>query len=124
MTNDENAKCHAIIHSHALAAAAGNAVPVPGLGIAVDTVTMTTMCMALSTVFGGNIPESVAKGMAVNAIKATMLRQPLKTVAKELGKLVPFLGSIVAPAVSVGMLESAGWILAEELDKKRNNGTL
>lgn len=124
MTDEENTKCHAIIHAHAVAAAAGNAVPVPGLGIAVDTVTMTTMCMALSTVFGGSIPENVAKGMAISAIKSTMLKQPLKTLGKELGKLIPFLGSIVAPAVSVGMLEAAGWVLAEELDKKRNNGSL
>lgn len=121
MTDEENTKCHAIIHSHAVAAAAGNAVPVPGLGVAVDIATMTTMCMALSTVFGSSIPENVAKGMAVTAIKSTMLKQPIKTIAKELSKFVPFLGSVVASSVSLAMLEAAGWVLAKELDKKRNN---
>ncbi len=120
MTEDERTKCHAIIHSHAVAAAAGNAVPVPGLGIGVDVVTMTTMCMALSAVFGSSIPENVAKGMAISAIKSTMLKQPIKTVAKELSKFIPFLGSVVAPAVSVTMLEAAGWVLASELDGKRS----
>ena len=120
MTDEENAKCHAIIHAHAVAAAGGNAVPVPGLGVAVDVVTMTTMCMALSAVFNSSIPENVAKGMAISAIKSTMLKQPIKTVAKELSKFIPILGSIVAPAVSVTMLEAAGWILANELDAKRN----
>ncbi len=120
MTDDERTKCHAIIHSHAVAAAGGNAVPVPGLGIAVDTVTMTTMCMALSSVFNSSIPENVAKGLAISALKRTILKQPIKTVAKELGKFIPFLGSVIAPAVSVTMLESAGWVLANELDAKRN----
>lgn len=43
MTPAQRKKCHAIIHSHAVAAAAGNAVPIPGLGVAVDLVTMSTM---------------------------------------------------------------------------------
>lgn len=120
MTDDEKTKCHAIIHSHALAAAGGNAVPVPALGIAVDIVAMTTMCMALSVVLGGNIAENVAKGMAIQAIKTTMLKQPIKTIAKEAAKVIPFLGSVIAPAISLTILESAGWVLANELDEKRN----
>lgn len=119
MTDDERTKCHTIIHSHAVAAAGGNAVPVPGLGVAVDIVTMTTMCMALSVVFGGNVPENVAKGMAIAAIKSTMLKQPIKMITKEAAKLIPFLGSVIAPAISVVILESAGWVLANELDEKR-----
>ena len=119
MTEEEKSKCEKIIHTHAVAAAAGNAVPVPGLGIATDTITMTTMAMALASVFGGSIQESVAKNMAIAAIKNTMLKQPIKSAAKELSKFIPILGQIVAPSVSVVMLESAGWALAEELSSKR-----
>lgn len=119
MTEEERSKCHLIIHSHAAAAAAGNAVPVPGLGIAVDTVTMTTMCVALSSVLGGSIPENVAKGIAISALKSTLLKQPLKTIGKELAKLIPFAGSVLSAGVSVALLESAGWVMAEELDSKR-----
>lgn len=119
MTSSEREKCHWIIHSHAATAAAGNALPVPGLGVAVDTITMTTMAMALAAVFGSSIEESVAKNMAINAIKKTMLKNPIKTVTKELSKLVPGLGQIVSPSISVTMLESAGWVLAEQLSNKR-----
>lgn len=118
MTTEQKNKCAKIIHSHAVAAAAGNAVPVPGLGFATDIVTMTTMAMMLSAVFGGNLPENVAKNMAVAAIKRTMLKQPIKTLTKELSKLIPGLGQIVAPSISIAMLESAGWVLANEMDAK------
>lgn len=118
MTQEDEAKCHAIIHSHAVAAGAGNVVPVPGLGVAADIVTMTTMTMALSGVFGGNISENVARSIAVATIKRTVLKQPIKTVAKELSKLIPGLGQVVAPTVSVTMLEAAGWAIAKELESK------
>ena len=48
-----------------------------------------------------------------------MLKQPIKTVAKELSKLIPGLGQIVAPSVSVAMLEAAGWCLAEDMAAQR-----
>ena len=119
LTVQEHDICAKIIHSHAVAAAAGNAIPIPGVGIAADTLTMTTMAMALAAVFGASISENVAKAMAVAAIKKTMLKQPIKIVAKELSKLVPFLGQVVAPTVSAGVLEAAGWCLAEELAARR-----
>ena len=115
MTDDQEKKCHAIIHSHAVAAAAGNAVPVPGLGIAADMVTMT---MSLCAVFGGSLTEEAAKALAIATIKNTMLKQPIKTLTKELSKFIPFLGQVVAPSISVVMLEAAGWTLAKELEAK------
>lgn len=121
MTSSEREKCQLIIHSHSVAAAAGNAVPVLGLGVAVDTITMTTMAMALAAVFGGSITKSVARNMAINAIKKTMLKNPIKIVTKELSKIIPFGGQVVASSISVTMLESAGWTLAEELANKRRN---
>ena len=98
----------------------GNLVPVPGVGVAADIVTMTTMTMALSAVFGGDIPQYVAKGIAVAALKRTLLKQPIKTIAKELSKLVPILGQFVGPAISITMIETAGWAIAYELEAKAN----
>lgn len=121
MTENQETKCHAIIHSHAVAAGAGNAVPVPGLGIAADMVTMTSMCMSLCAVFGGNITEEAAKTLAIAAMKNTMLKQPIKTATKELAKFIPFLGSVVAPSISIVMIEAAGWTLAKELEQKSKN---
>lgn len=119
MTNEEHNTCRNIIHSHAALAAAGNLIPVPGAGFAADTVTMTTMAMALSAVFGASIEKHVAEAMAISAIKKTMLKQPIKTIAKELSKFIPILGQFVAPSVSVAMLEAAGWCLAEDMAAQR-----
>ena len=120
MTDKEKSKCQKIIHGHAAAAAAGNLVPIPGVGLAADTVTMTTMAMALAAVFGGSITEAVAKNMAINAIVATIKKQPVKVIAKEISKVVPIVGQLVAPSISVAMLESAGWLLADELVAERD----
>jgi uncharacterized protein (DUF697 family) len=118
MTEDQKMKCHAIIHSHAAAAAAGNVAPIPGLGVAVDVVTMTTMTMALCAVFGGSIPKESAKSLAIAGIKNTALKQPIKTLTRELSKLIPGVGQVVAPSIAVVMLEATGWVLAAELEEK------
>lgn len=120
MTDEEKSKCRKIIHGHAAAAAAGNLVPIPMVGLAADTVTMTTMAMALAAVFGGSITEAVAKNMAINAIVSTMKKQPVRIIAKEISKVVPLVGQLVAPSISVAMLEAAGWLLAEELSTERD----
>lgn len=118
MTSTQQSQCAKIIHSHAAVAAVGNAVPVPGMGFAADTITMTTMAMALASVFGADIKESVARNLAIAALKRQVLKQPIKMVAKELSKLIPYLGQVVAPTVSVAMLEAAGWSMAKELARR------
>lgn len=120
MTEDQKKQCHAIIHTAAVAAGGGNALPAPGLGIAVDVVAMTTMTMGLAAVFGGDLKEEMAKSVAIAALKNTMLKQPIKTITKEVSKLVPFLGQVVAPTISVAMIEAAGWTIAKDLAKKSN----
>ena len=118
MNDAQKKKCHAIIHSHAVAAGAANAAPIPGLGIAADLVTMTTMTMSLCAVFGGRIEQEAAKALAIAAVKNTMLKQPIKTLTRELSKLIPGLGQVVAPSIAVVMVEAAGWVLANELEEK------
>ena len=116
MTEDQNIKCHAIIHSAAVIAAGGNIAPVPGLGIAVDTLAMGTMVMALASLFDRDIKEKLSKNMAVMALKNTMFKQPIKAATKELSKFIPILGQLVAPTVTLGLIEAAGWQLARELE--------
>jgi len=123
MTPQQESKCHKIIHSAAAGAGAGNLIPVPGTGIAADMVAMTLMSMSLAAVFGGKLTEEVAKGMAITALKNTMLRQPIKTLTKELSKLIPGLGQVVGPAISIAMLEAAGWSLANDMALKFNTPT-
>jgi len=88
MTPEQESKCHKIIHTAAAGAGAGNLIPVPGTGVAADIVAMSMMAMSLASVFGGNLTEEVAKGMAVTALKQTMLKQPIKVLTKELSKLI------------------------------------
>lgn len=117
MTEKQKEKCHYIIHSHAAAAGGGNVVPIPGLGVAADTAAMVSMAISLAVVFGQNIPASTAKAMAVDALKKTLLKQPIKVITKELGKLVPFLGSVFAASVSAGLIEAAGWALVNDFER-------
>jgi uncharacterized protein (DUF697 family) len=123
MTDSQKKKCHAIIHSHALICGAGNLSPVPGTGLFFDFTTMTTMVMALATVFKGavgarDIPKKVAEGMAIVALKQTILQQPLKTGVKEVAKVIPIWGQGLSAAISIAMIESAGWIIAYDLENK------
>ena len=118
MTKDQENKCHAIIHTSAVAAAAGNVVPIPGLGIAADTTALTLMAISLAAVFGGDLSREAARALAFSAIKNAALRQPLRLIGKELSKLIPGVGSVVAPAVSLALLEAAGWSMAKDLAKK------
>lgn len=118
MNAEQEKKCHAIIHTAAITAGAGNAVPVPALGLAVDTLVITTMAISLASVFGGNLSNEAAKGLAFAAIKRAALKQPIRVIGREVSKLVPFLGPVIAPAITVALIEAAGWALANELDAK------
>ncbi len=117
MTESQRTKCHCIIHTHAAAAGGGNAVPIPGLGVAADTAAMVSMAISLAAVFGQNIPKSTAKVMAVDTLKKTLLKQPIKVIAKELGKIVPLLGQAFAATVSAGLVEAAGWALVGDFEQ-------
>jgi len=118
MNEIQRNRCHTIIHTHAAVAGTGNLLPVPGIGVAIDITTMTSMCMSLSTLFEGDITEEVARGLAMTAMKETILKQPLKILIKELSKVMPLLGQLVSPVISVAIIEAAGWSIAEALFKR------
>ena len=118
MNKIQRNRCHTIIHTHAVVAGTGNLLPIPGVGIAIDITTMTSMCMSLSTLFDGDITEEVAQGLAITAMKETILKQPIKVIIKELSKIMPLLGQLVSPVISVAIIESAGWSIAETLSKR------
>lgn len=119
MTEAQRSKCHTIIHTAAITAGGGNAVPVPGLGLAADTVALVGMAVSLASVFGRSLPSSVAKTMAVDALKKTILRQPIKVLMKEFSKFIPGLGWAFAATVSAGLVEAAGWSLANDLEMEQ-----
>lgn len=116
MNNEQNNKCHAIIHSCAVADAGGNAIPVPGTGFAADILAMTTMTMGLAAVFGKKIESAVARGLAIAALKKQVCKGPIKILARELVKIVPWGGQAAAATISFAMMEAAGWSIANEFD--------
>ena len=119
MTRIQRHQCHRIIHSAALAAGAGNLLPVPGTGVAADVVAMTSMSVALATLFGADLNEEVARALALTTLKNTVLKQPVRTLSKELSKAVPLLGQLLAPTLSVGLIEAAGWSMAHDLAQRQ-----
>ena len=121
MTPKHQSLCRRIIHSAAVTAGAGNLVPIPGFGIAVDLVTMTGMTIALANVFGGSIPKAVAEGLSIAALKETALKQPVKTITKELSRFIHLIGLFIAPTISISMIEAAGWNIARQMDRDFGN---
>jgi len=118
MNEDQKKKCHLIIHSHAAACTAGNLVPLPGSGVLADLAAMVSMTMLLAAVFGESINKEMVQTMAIAALKQTIQKSTFKYAAKEGLKIIPMVGSAIAGALSLSMLESAGWILAKQLAAK------
>lgn len=118
MTDEERTKCHAIIHSCAIGSGASNLIPIPGTGIAGDMLAMTAMTVSLARVFGSNITDEIAKGMAILAIKETLRKSCFKVIIRELSKIIPFAGPAISATLSTSMIEAAGWDIAEDLSKK------
>ena len=115
MTESERSKCEDIIHGHATAVVAGNLAPVPGLGTAIDTAALTTMTLALASVFNVSVSKTLATNIAVNELKKYVGKQ----VVKEFIKIIPGFGSFASAALTIGMIESAGWSIAEEFASQR-----
>lgn len=109
MTEDEKTKCQLIIHGHAAGVAAGNVVTiVPGLSAGIDQAALTTMTLALANVFDVSITGTMAAALAVEQLKKFVKRK----VFKEVLKLIPGPGTAISTALTVGMIESAGWAIA------------
>ena len=117
MTESQKRQCNRIIHVWSAAAGAGNLSPLPGTGFAADTAALTMMAVELSQVFGQDMAKAAARGVALSAIKRQLLKRPLKTLGKELAKLVPFGGQALSCGVSVAIAEAAGWSMADDFSR-------
>lgn len=118
MTETQRQRCKRIINSWSALAGAGNLSPIPGTGFAADVAALAMMARELAGVFGEDKPASMAKGIAVAALKKALIKQPIKAVGKELLKLVPFAGQALSAGLSVGIAEATGWAMANDFDKR------
>ncbi len=113
MTKAEKHQCEDIIHGHAWAVIGGSLIP--GVGTPINVAALTTMTMALANVFNVSMSETLAATTAVNALKEFAG----KMVVSEFVKIFPGLGSIASAALTVTMIESAGWQIAENFANQR-----
>ena len=113
MTKRERSQCEDIIHGHAWACIGGSLIP--GVGTPVNMAALTTMTMALANVFNVSMTETLAAATAVNGLKELAGRM----VVSEFIKVFPGLGTIASAALTVTMIESAGWQIAENFANNR-----
>lgn len=118
MTERQHIRCKRIINSWAALAGAGNLTPIPGTGFAADITALAMMARELAEVFGEDKPASMAKGIAVAALKKAILKQPIKAAGKELCKFIPFAGQALSAGLSVGIAEATGWMMANDFAQK------
>lgn len=115
MTDDEKAKCHAIIHSASVAAGGVGAglAQIPGSDNAVITPIQLTMTISLGKVFGVSLTEAAAKAAMASVAASTIGR----TISQVLIGWIPGIGNAVNATTAAGITEALGWALAKEFDE-------
>ena len=118
MTNQQRAKCHAIIH----AASAGCAVVGAGLAqlpmadrLAITPVQIT-MTIALGRVFNVELSKSAASSQIL-AVTGTKLG---RGVSQVLVGRIPGVGNALNAAAAAAVTELLGWAVAENFAKAAN----
>lgn len=113
MTENQNTKCHAIIHSAAAAAGVCGTSPIPGSDALPIMAAQVTMIIALGEVFDVHITRSYAEAIVKNKVAEAVG----KLAAGQLVKLIP-LGSFINAAIAASVTEAIGWEVAEEFSKR------
>ena len=118
MSNDERAKCHAIIHTASVAAGAIGAglAQIPTSDNLIISPIQLTMIISLGQVFGIQLTESAAASAAATATASVVG----KTACQLLLGWIPVLGNFVNAGVAAGITESIGWMLANEFAAQTN----
>ena len=106
---------HTIIHTASVAAAATAASPIPFSDAALLIPIQTTMITGLYKANGANISRGVVDG----ALKATIVSSLGKSLAGNLLKIIPGVGTIAGgtlnAGVSVAFTEALGFAVVSEL---------
>ena len=112
MTEDQNSKCHVIIHTataSASAIAAGLA-QIPGSDTIPITAIQITMIISLGGVFGRDIARSAAESILAGAAASIGGR----TVSQFLVGWIPGLGNAINAATAAAITEGIGWFVANQ----------
>ncbi|MDE6539604.1 MAG: hypothetical protein K2K66_05390 [Ruminococcus sp.] len=109
-------KCHAIIHTASVSAAAigGGLANIPGSDAPALLAIQTTMIISLGKVFEVSIAEAMAKQMIAEFLGCTVG----KIVANILTGWLPGIGNAVNATTAAGITEVIGWAAAKEFDEE------
>lgn len=106
---------HTIIHTAAAAAATTAASPIPFSDAALLIPIQATMITGLYKANGANISQGFVKGV----LKATMISTFGKSLAGNLLKFIPVVGTLaggtINAGVAVGFTEALGFAIVDEL---------
>ena len=113
MTEDQELKCHAIIHTASTSAAAIGAglAQLPCSDSVPIGVIQTTMIVSLGGVFGITIDESAAKAMAASGVTGMIGRG----IAQILVGWIPGVGNATNAATAAAVTEGLGWLIVDEM---------
>lgn len=114
MTDQQNSRCHKIIHLHAAAAAAigGGLAQIPGSDCVPLSALQVNMVRTLGGVFGKNVGCADAE-----AILASLLTTAAgRSMSQLLVGWIPVWGNAVNASTAAGISEAAGWAAANYFD--------
>ena len=112
MNSNQQAKCHAIIHSASASAGAVGAglAQFPGSDNAIITPIQLVMTISLGRVFGLELTDSAARAALASVAAARVGR----TASQLLIGWIPIAGNIINAVTAASITEAIGWLLAED----------
>jgi len=118
MTQDQEDKCHAIIHSAAGsgALAAAGLAQVPGADNLVLVGIEAAMIIALGAVFEIAIDESIAKSF-IAGYAGTLVG---RGISQFLVGWIPGVGNAINASTAAAVIEGLGWAAVKDFDNRNN----
>ena len=107
-------KCHMVIHTATVAAAAAGAIPIPMADAIPITTAQVTMIIALGNVFGVELNEAIARSVLGCGLSTQIGRAVFTNILKLIPGAGHIAGAIVASSTAAAITEALGWLIADD----------
>jgi len=114
MPSDKRTKCHAIIHTAAVAAGAAGTSPLPGSDAIPIGMAQIAMVVSLGKVFDITIGESAAKAVIGIGVATQTGRFFVTNGLKFIPGVGTLAGMALGSATAFALTEALGWIVADD----------